>query len=320
MRAVRVEEYGGPDAMVVRDVEAPQPGPGEVVVDVAAAGVNFIDVYHRTGHYPNGLPFTLGSEGAGTVAAVGEGVTDVRPGDRVAWSGPLGSYAEQALVPAGAVVPVPDGLDLEVAAAALLQGMTAQYLVRSTYRVGNGDAVLVHAAAGGVGLLLTQLVSHLGGRVLATVSTPTKAKLAREAGAEVVVEYDALPDAAKQFTGGKGVDVAYDGVGAATFEATLASLRRRGTFVSYGSASGPVPPVDPLRLSGAGSLFFTRPRLADHVAERAELLERAQEVLGWIADGTLHVRISARYPLDNAGAAHEALEGRRTTGKVLLVP
>jgi NADPH:quinone reductase len=320
MRAVRIEQFGGPEALTVRDVDTPVPGPGEVVVDVAASGVNFIDVYHRIGRYPNETPFTPGSEGAGTVAAVGEGVTDLRVGDRVAWAGPVGSYAEQALLPAAEVVPVPDGLDLEVAAAALLQGMTAQYLVRSTYRVENGDAALVHAAAGGVGLLLTQLVSFLGGRVLATVSTPTKAKLARDAGAEVVVDYDALPDAARQYTGGQGVDVAYDGVGAATYAATLASLRRRGMFVSYGSASGPVPPVDPLQLAAAGSVFFTRPRLADHIAERAELLERAREVLGWVADGTLQVRISARYPLDNAGAAHEALEGRRTTGKVLLVP
>jgi NADPH2:quinone reductase len=320
VRAIRVEEFGGPQALVVREVDAPRPGPGEVAVDVAACGVNYVDVYHRTGHYPNQVPFTPGSEGAGTVSAVGEGVTDVRVGDRVAWAGPMGGYAEQVVVPAAALVPVPDGLDLELAAAVLLQGITAQYLVRSTYRVERGDAVLVHAAAGGVGLLLTQLVRHLGGRVLATVSTPGKARLAKDAGAEVVVEYDALPGAARQFTGGRGVDVAYDGVGAATFEPTVASLRRRGMFVSYGSASGAVPPIDPLKLTAAGSLFFTRPRLADYIAERAELLERAREVFGRVADGTLDVRISARYPLAEAAAAHEALEGRRTTGKVILLP
>jgi NADPH:quinone reductase len=320
MRAVRVERFGGPEVLTVGEVDTPRPGPGQAVVDVAASGVNFIDVYHRTGHYPNALPFTPGSEGAGTVSAVGPDVTAVRVGDRVAWATVLGSYAEQAVVPANRLVTLPDAVSDETAAASMLQGMTAQYLVRSTYPVRPGDNVLVHAAAGGMGLLLTQVVKHLGGRVVGTASTPAKAALAREAGADLVVGYDDVPAAVREFTGGEGVAVVYDGVGADTFEASLASLRPRGYLVSYGSASGPVPPVEPLRLSQAGSLFLTRPTLVHYIAADDEMRARAAEVLGWLTDGTLTVRITGRYPLDEAAKAHEDLEGRRTTGKLLIVP
>jgi NADPH2:quinone reductase len=320
MRAVRVERFGGPEVLVVGEVEPPRPGPGEVVVDVSASGVNFTDVYHRTGLYPNPLPFTPGSEGAGTVAAVGPDVTEVRVGDRVGWVQVIGSYAEQAVVPADRLIPLPDDVDDETAAAALLQGLTAQYLVRSTYPVRPGDDVLVHAAAGGMGLLLTQLVKHLGGRVLGTASTPAKAQLARDAGADVVVGYDDVPEAVREFTAGEGVAVAYDGVGASTFEASLASLRPRGYLVSYGNASGPVPPVAPLRLNQAGSVFLTRPTLTHHIVTRDELMQRSEEVLGWLRDGTLTVRVTGRYPLAEARRAHEDLEGRRTTGKLILVP
>jgi NADPH2:quinone reductase len=320
MRAVQVERNGGPEVLVVREVDDPKPGPGEVVVDVAASGVNFIDVYHRTGLYPVPLPFAPGTEGAGTVAAVGDGVTAVHVGDRVGWVNIIGTYAEQAVVPADRLIPLPDRADPETAAASLLQGMTAQYLVRSTYPVRPGDDVLVHAAAGGMGQLLTQLVKHLGGRVVATTSTPEKGELAEAAGADVVVRYDEAVDAARSFTDGDGVAVVYDGVGANTFESSLASLAPRGYFVSYGSSSGPVPPVDPLRLSRAGSLFFTRPTLGHYVAVRNEMLERAEEVLGWVADGVLRVRVTHRYRLEEAGQAHADLEGRRSTGKLLIVP
>jgi NADPH2:quinone reductase len=247
-------------------------------------------------------------------------VTDVRVGDRVGWVNVLGSYAEQAVVPADRLIPLPDGVEAETAAAALLQGLTAQYLVRSTYPVRPGDDVLVHAAAGGMGLLLTQLVKHLGGRVVASASTPEKADLARHAGADVVVGYDDVPAAVRDFTAGKGVAVAYDGVGASTFEASLSSLRPRGYLVSYGSASGPVPPVEPLRLAQAGSVFLTRPTLGHYIAARDELMQRADEVLRWLVDGTVTVRVTGRYPLDGAARAHSDLEGRRTTGKLILVP
>jgi NADPH2:quinone reductase len=320
MRAVRVERNGGPEVLTVREVEAPKPAPGEVVVDLAASGVNYIDTYERTGLYPVPLPFTLGQEGAGTVSSVGADVRDIAVGDRVCWATVRGSCAEQAVVAAERIIPLPDDVDATLAAAALLQGMTAQYLVRTTYPVRPGDDVLVHAAAGGVGLLLTQVVKHLGGRVVGTVSTPEKAELARAAGADLVVGYDEVPDAVRAFTGGEGVAVAYDGVGAATFDGSLASVRPRGWLVSFGNASGPVPPLDPLRLSRAGSIFFTRPTLAHYLRDRAELLERAGEVLRWIGDGTLKVHIGGRYPLDQAGRAHQDLEGRRTTGKLLLVP
>jgi NADPH:quinone reductase len=320
MRAVRVERNGGPEVLAVRAVDPPKPEAGEVVVDVAASGVNFADVYQRTGLYQVPLPFTLGQEGAGTVSAVGADVRGVAVGDRVGWTSVNGSYAEQAAVPADKVVPLPDAVDPETAAAALLQGMTAQYLVRSTYPVRPGDDVLVHAAAGGVGLLLTQIVKHLGGRVIGTASTPEKAERARAAGADLVVGYDDVVDAVREFTDGDGVAVAYDGVGAATFDASLASLRTRGYLVTFGNASGPVPAFEPLRLMQAGSVFVTRPTLVHYLRDRAELLERAQEVLGWVADGTIDVQVTGRYPLDEAARAHEDLEARRTTGKLLIVP
>lgn len=320
MRAVRVERNGGPEVLTVREIDPPKPEPGEVLIDVAASGVNFADVYQRTGLYQVPLPFTLGQEGAGTVSAVGADVRGVAVGDRVGWTSVNGSYAEQAVVPADRVVPLPDGVAPEIAAAVLLQGMTAQYLVRSTYPVQPGDDVLVHAAAGGMGLLLTQIVKSLGGRVIGTASTPEKAERARAAGADLVVGYDEVVDAVREFTDGGGVAVAYDGVGAATFEASLASLRVRGYLVTFGNASGPVPAVEPLRLMQAGSVFMTRPTLVHYLRDRAELLQRAGEVLGWVTDGTIDVQITGRYGLDEAGRAHDDLESRRTTGKLLIVP
>jgi NADPH2:quinone reductase len=318
-RAVFVEEFGGPEVLTVRDRDPLKPGPGEALVAVAASGVNFVDVYHRTGHYPNRLPFTPGTEGAGTVAAVGPDVTEVEVGERVAWTSVIGSYADEAVVPANRLVPLPDNIDVSTAAAVLLQGMTAHYLVRDSHPVKAGEPYLVHAAAGGMGLLLTQLIKHLGGRVIGTTSSSEKEKLAREAGADVVVRYGNLADAVRDFTGGSGVPAVYDGVGADTFEASLASIRVRGTFVSYGSASGPTPPIDPQRLSSAGSIYFTRPTLAHFIARREELLARARDVFGWVNDGTLSVRISQRYALEQARQAHEDLQARRTTGKLLLV-
>jgi NADPH2:quinone reductase len=306
--------------LTVREIDPPKPEPGEVVIDVAASGVNFADVYQRTGLYQLPLPFTLGQEGAGTVSAVGADVRGIALGDRVGWTSVNGSYAEQAAVPADRVVSLPDGVDTETAAAVLLQGITAQYLVRSTYPVRPGDDVLVHAAAGGVGLLLTQIVKYLGGRVIGTASTPEKAERARAAGADLVVGYDEVVDAVREFTDGDGVAVAYDGVGAATFEGSLASLRTRGYLVTFGNASGPVPAFEPLRLMQAGSVFVTRPTLVHYLLDRAELLERADEVLGWVADGTIDAQITGRYGLDEAARAHEDLEARRTTGKLLIVP
>lgn len=319
-RAVMVEAYGGPEVLVLRDREPPVPGPGEVLVDVGASGVNFTDVYHRIGRYPNPLPFTPGVEGAGTVSALGPEVADIQPGDRIGWVNVMGSYAEQAVVAADRTVPLPDEVDDKTAAAVLLQGMTAHYLVHDSYAVRPGDPVLVHAAAGGMGLLLTEMVKHLGGRVIGTASTPEKRQLAGEAGAELVVGYDDVPDAVKEFTGGMGVAAVYDGVGKDTFDVSLASLRRRGSLVSFGSASGLVPPVDPLRLMAAGSVFFSRPTVGHFIAERAELLARANDVLRWVAGGVLTVRVSHRYALGDTAQAHRDLEGRRTTGKLLLLP
>jgi NADPH:quinone reductase len=322
MRAVVVTRHGGPEVLAVTDVTAPRPGPGEVLVDVAAAGVNYIDVYHRTGLYPTSAPFVPGLEGAGTVAALGEGVTDLRVGDTVAWSNAQHSYAEQVVVPAERAVPVPDGVPVETAAAVMLQGMTAHYLTHDTYRVRPGDDVLVHAAAGGVGLLLVQVVKMLGGRVIGTVSTAEKEELARAAGADEVIRYTEadVAEETRRLTGGAGVAVVYDGVGAATFDASLASLRRRGMLALYGQSSGPVPPLDLQRLNDGGSLFVTRPTLVHHTATREELLDRAGAVLGWVTSGRLSVRIGHRYPLDHAAAAHADLQGRRTTGKLLLLP
>jgi NADPH2:quinone reductase len=294
-----------------------------VLVDVTAAGVNFIDTYQRRGIYPMQTPYVAGLEGGGLVRALGPGVTGVQVGDRVAWPEQLGSYAELVAVPADRTVPVPDGVSDDDAVGALLQGMTAHFLVNDTYPVHPGDTVLVTAAAGGVGLLLTQLATARGGRVLATVSSEAKEELAREAGAAEVIRYtevDDLAAAVRELTGGEGVAAAFDNVGAATFDASLASLRRRGMLVLYGASSGPVPPVDPQRLNAAGSVFLTRPKLFDHIADRDTLLARAADIYGAVADGTLTVRIGHRYALAEARTAHEDLEGRRTTGKLLLLP
>lgn len=322
MRAIRIERYGGPEVLTVADMEVARPGAGQVLVDVAASGVNYVDTYHRTGVYGIPLPLVLGVEGAGTVAEVGEGVNDLRVGDHVAWVAARGSYAQRAIVDADRAIPVPHGVADEVAAAAALQGLTAHYLCTSTYAVQPGDAVLIHAGAGGVGLLLTQMVKLLGGRVLSTVSTGAKAALAHGAGADEVIRYDQVDfaDEARRLTGGEGVAVAYDGVGRTTFDGSLSSLRPRGMLVLFGAASGQVPPFDPARLQAGGSLFLTRPSLAQYTATREELLSRARAVFGWIASGKLAVRIGERYPLTEARRAHEDLEGRRTTGKLLLLP
>jgi NADPH:quinone reductase len=322
MRAVVVDEQGGPEVLELVDRPEPEPGPGEVRVDVGAAGVNFLDIQQRSGTYRMRTPFGMGSEGAGSVSAVGPDVDGVAVGDRVAWAMVTGAgYAEQAVVPADRAVPVPDGIDDETAAAVMLQGLTAHYLTRSTYPVQPGDDVLVHAAAGGTGLLLTQLVTRAGGRVIGTVSAPEKARLAREAGATDVLlsGEDTLADDVRELTGGAGVAVAYDGVGRVTFETSRRSLRPRGMLVLYGLASGPVDPVDPQRLA-RGSLFLTRPGLVDHIASREELLGRAADLWGWLADGGLTVRIGGRYPLAEARRAHEDLASRRTTGKLLILP
>ncbi|RFS83125.1 quinone oxidoreductase [Actinomadura spongiicola] len=320
MRAIVITENGGPEVLVPADRPDPEPGPGEVVIDVAVAGINFVDVYFRTGAYPRDLPFTPGVEAAGTITAVGEGVQDLAVGDRVASSDVDGAYAEQAVIRADRAVPVPDGVSLEDAAATLLQGMTAHYLTRSTYPIQEGDAVLVHAGAGGMGLLLTQLAKTLGARVFATASTPEKEKLARDAGADATMGYDGFADRVRELTGGEGVAAVYDGIGAPTFEGSLASLRPRGVLALYGAAGGKVPPFDPQRLNPAGSLFLTRPNLSHYVATRDELLERAADVFGWVASGDLGIRIGHRYGLAEAGAAHADLEARRTTGKLLLIP
>ncbi len=323
MRAIQISEAGGPDVLTPVELPDPEPGPGQLVVDVAAAGVNYIDTYQRDGTYSMQMPYVPGLEGVGRVRAVGEGVTGFAVGDRVAWAESLGSCAERAAVPAEKAVPVPDGVSDEVAVGALLQGMTAHFLVNDTHALQPGEEILVHAAAGGVGLLLTQLAAAKGARVIATVSTAEKEKLARAAGAAEVIRYTEVTDlaaAVRELTGGAGVAVAYDSVGRTTFDASLAALRRRGLLVLFGASSGPVPPVDPQRLNAAGSVFLTRPKLFDHIVTPAELAARAAAVYGEVAAGTLDVRIGGRYPLADARAAHEDLQSRRTTGKLLLLP
>jgi NADPH2:quinone reductase len=320
MRAVVVSRTGGPEVLEVHDLPAPRPEADQVLVDVEAVGVNYRDVYERKGAYGGTPPFVAGAEGAGTVTSVGEWVTAVARGDRVAWWDAPGSYAEQVALDAVRAVPVPDGITTEVAAAVLLQGMTAEYLATSTYPVRPGDDVLVHAAAGGVGLLLTQMVKARGGRVIATTSTEEKAALAHEAGADDLIAYDGFADRVRALTDGHGVAVVYDGVGSATFDESLRSLGVRGTMVLYGAASGPVPPVDPMRLEREGSLFLTRPTLRHYTADRSELLSRAGDVFGLVAAGKFDVRIGGRYPLEDARTAQEDLEARRTTGKLLLIP
>lgn len=320
MHRIEIERHGGPEVLRLVERPAPEPGPGQLLVDVAAAGVNYKDTYEREGRYPAPPPFAMGSEGAGVVAATGPGVSGVAVGDRVAWSTGTGSYASQALVAAADAVPVPDGVSDEIAAGVLLQGLTAHYLATSTYPIKVGDTALVHAAAGGVGLLLTQIVKLRGGRVIATVSTEDKAVLARGAGADEVVSYEEFAAEARRLTDGRGVDVVYDGVGRTTFDAGLTVLRPRGLMALYGAASGPVPPIDLQVLNRSGSLFATRPYLGHYVATREELLSRTNELFDWIAAGKLDVRIGGRYPLADAARAHEDLQSRRTSGKLLLIP
>jgi len=322
MRAIRVNQYGGPEALAWEEQPTPKPEAGQALVRLEAVGVNYIDIYQRTGLYKVPLPFTLGLEGAGVVEAVGSGVSEVRVGERVAYQGIQGSYATHAVVPAARLVALPAGLDARIGAAAMLQGMTAHYLVHDTYPLKPGETALVHAAAGGVGLLLIQMAKRLGARVLGTVSTPEKARLAKEAGADEVIQYttEDFEAAVKRLTGGRGVQVVYDSVGKTTFERSLNVLAPRGMLVLYGQASGPVPPVDLGILAGKGSLYVTRPTLGHYVATREELLRRAGQVLGWVRAGDLKLRIEHTFPLAEAAEAHRALEGRKTTGKVLLIP
>ena len=325
MRVVVAERQGGPEVLSVAERAAPEPGPGEILVEVAAAGVNFTDIYQREGvaGYHREAPFILGVEGAGTVAALGEGVTELGAGDRVAWASVGNSYAEQVVLPASRAVAVPAGVSLDVAAAVILQGMTAHYLVTSTYPVCDGDVTVVHAAAGGVGLLLTQLVKRHGGIVVATTSGGkggSKEELARAAGADYVTGYDDFRGAVDQASGGAGAHVVYDGVGKDTFDDSLAALRPRGMMVLYGAASGQVPPFDLQRLNRGGSLFATRPTLGHYIASVEELRWRAGEIFELVASGELEVRIGGSYPLADAARAQEDLAARRTTGKLLLIP
>jgi len=328
MRAIRALAAGGTEVLSLDELPDPTPGPGQVVVAVEAAGVNFIDVYHRSGVYPVSYPRILGTEGAGVVADVGPGVDGVQVGDRVAWAGgSQGSYTDRAVVDADALVPVPAAVTTEVAAATMLQGLTAHALVDGVFPVRERQDVLVHAGAGGVGLLATQLAAARGARVITTVSSAAKEELSRAAGAADVIRYDELTDLTtelpalvRSLTDGAGVHTVFDGVGRATFDASLDSLRPRGGLALFGGASGQVPPVDPQRLNRAGSVYLTRPGVWDYIAPREALLERAAAVLGAVADGTLAIRISERFPLADAAKAHTALEGRATTGKVLLLP
>lgn len=322
MKAVQIREPGGPEVMMVTDVATPHADDGQALVRVTAAGVNFIDVYYRTGTYPAQMPATLGVEAAGVVEAVGSGVSNVARGDRVAYAMVPGAYAEMAVVPADRLVPLPDNLDDRTAAALMLQGMTAQYLTASTVALSEGDRVLVHAAAGGVGLLLTQMAKRRGATVYGTVSSEEKAALAREAGVDEPIRYTeaSFRDVVLDLTEGRGVDVVYDSVGKDTFDDSLASLRPRGHLVLFGQSSGPVPPVDPQRLNSGGSLYLTRPALVHYAGDHDELQWRAGEVLRWAAAGELDVHIGEEHPLSGAAHAHERLEDRKTTGKVLLIP
>jgi len=324
MRAIQAGRAGGPDVLEPADLPEPTPGPGEVLVRTAAAGVNFIDTYRRSGVYPMPFPHIPGSEGAGTVTAVGDGVTDLAVGDLVAWADSPDSYAEFVRVKAARAIPVPEGVSLDVAAALPLQGLTAHYLATSTYPVQAGDTILVHAGAGGVGLLLTQLATARGARVITTVSTAEKERLSRAAGAAEVIRYDLLKDLTAELPGlvrelaGGGLPVVYDGVGRSTFDASLACLRPRGLMVLFGGSSGPVPPFDLQRLNAGGSLYVTRPTLGHYISTTEELHGRAEELFAAVLAGRLQVRIGARFPLAEARGAHEALEGRATTGKVIL--
>lgn len=322
MKAIRFHDSGGPEVLRYEDVSDPQPGAAQALIAVQACGLNYIDTYHRSGLYPVNLPCIPGMEAAGVVEAVGEGVNDLATGDRVAYAGALGAYAEKTAVDAGKLVKLPDGVDCEQGAALMLQGITAHYLTHSTYPLGNGDTALVHAAAGGVGLLLTQIAKMLGARVIGTVSTSAKEELARGAGADEVIRYTES-DFEKEVlahTEGRGVDVVYDGVARDTFEKGLNVLKPRGYMVLFGQSSGPVEPFDPAVLNIKGSLFLTRPTMVNYIQTRQELLQRATDLLQWVEDKRLDVRIGDRFPLADAAEAHRALQGRRTSGKVLLLP
>ncbi|MCB9143520.1 MAG: quinone oxidoreductase [Anaerolineales bacterium] len=322
MKAIRVHQCGGPEALVYEEVALPEPGPGEVLVKVEAAGVNYIDTYHRTGLYPLPAPFSLGMEGAGVVAQNGSGVTLVKPGDRVAWCMARGAYAEYAVVPAEKLVPIPANVTTQVAAALILQGMTAHYLAISTFPLKPGDRALVHAAAGGVGLLLVQVAKRCGATVYGTVGTEAKAELARAAGADEVILYEEVDfeTEVKRLTEGRGVDVVYDSVGATTFDKSLNCLRPRGLMALFGQSSGPVPPFNLQVLNQKGSLFVTRPTLGHYMRDRRELISRAGDVFIWAAGGELSVRIDRALPLSEAAEAHRLLESRQTAGKLLLLP
>jgi len=322
MKAIRVHAPGSPEVMKFEDVPEPQPKAGEAIVKVDAAGLNYIDVYQRSGLYKLDMPLTLGLEAGGTVTAVGQGVTDVKAGDKVAYTGVPGAYAEYAAVPAARLVVLPKGITTKQGGAMMLQGMTAHYLACSTYPLKSGDTCLVHAAAGGVGLILCQIAKMRGARVIGTVSTQEKAKLAREAGADDVILYTSQDFEAevKRITGGKGCQVVYDSVGKTTFDKGFNCLAPRGMMVLYGASSGPIGPFDPQILNAKGSVFLTRPSLVHHVATREELVQRATDLANWIAAGKLRLRMEFEFPLKDAAEAHRALEGRKTTGKVLLIP
>ncbi len=322
MKAIRIHEHGGPEVLRYADIPDPTPQPNEAVVKIDAAGVNFIDIYFRTGLYPTALPFTNGQEGAGTVVAVGADAGEIQVGDRVAYTGVQGSYAEYAAVPADRLVRLPGGLDTKTAAAVMLQGMTVHYLTHSTFKLGPGHTLLTHAAAGGVGLFLVQVAKMLGARVIGTCSTEEKAARARAAGADEVILYTEQDFEAetKRLTGGKGVDVVYDSVGKATWEGSLNSLKPLGTMVSFGNASGPVAPFSPLELTKRGSLFVTRPSLFHYIASREDLVRRAGDVLGWVQSGKVKVHIGEEFALAQAAEAQTKLAARQTTGKLMLIP
>ena len=327
MRAIQILKTGGLDALTLRELPEPVPGPGEALIRIEASGVNFIDTYFREGRYPAPLPYTLGQEAAGTILSLGpllDGApaTRFKPGDRVAWTGIPGTYAELATAPTSRLLAIPDHVSTQQAAAATTQGLTAHYLAHSTYAIQPGDTVLIHAGAGGTGLLLTQIAKRLNARVFTTVSTPEKAALSRAAGADETILYTEVDFAqeVKRLTSGAGLPVVYDSVGKSTFEASLTCLRPRGLLVLFGGASGPVPPFDLIRLSTMGSLYVTRPTLKDYVATRRDLESRAADIFSWIADGSLQLRIDRTYPLAEAAQAHRDLESRSTTGKLLLLP
>ncbi len=322
MKAIRIHQHGGPDVLSYEDVPQPEPGPGEAVVKVEAAGVNFIDIYFRTGLYPAQLPITNGQEAAGTVAALGPGVTELVEGDRVAYTGVHGAYAEYAAVAADRLVKVPDSITVKTAAAAMLQGMTAHYLVRSTFELNSSHTALIHACAGGVGLLLVAMAKKFGARVIGTCSTEGKAARARAAGADEVILYthQDFESECRRLTGGRGVDVVYDSVGKSTWTGSLNSLKPRGMMVTFGNASGPVPPLAPLELTKRGSLFLTRPSLFAYIGSRAELVRRSSEIFAWVASGNLHIHVGGELALSDAAEAHARLAGRKTMGKLLLLP